>query len=387
VPSEGLVITLVLQGLSSDRVQRSAGQGKRQQDQSYQQLYPLTTTGNKAFHLAREKFFQRDIQVEVDSVDKGGNFVGTIYVNGQAWGLELVEQGLAKVHHPSGQRLKHYDRLKEAEELAKKSRIGVWSDYDAASEEKKAQEFAATRDAARSNATEAAKISIAVTEILDGSTFWYQQVGDQTKALESLMSQIQAHSFSAEASHSPAKGDLVAGRFTVDDSFYRAEVQKVINNGDTQLYQLLYLDYGNVEAVDSSRIRQLPSQFGISVLPRQAHQGRLAFIRAPAADAEFGVDAAALLKELVWDKQLVATVQFKEGQGANAVSYLSVGDPATKVPINAALVMAGLARVQRSRTKSAFYERLKEEEEKARRQRLCIWQYGDLPDSDDERAS
>lgn len=102
-------------------------------------------------------------------------------------------------------------------------------------------------------------------------------------------------------------------------------------------------------------------------------------IRAPGLDMEYGEDAAALLKELVWDKELVATTQYREGD----ISYLSLGDPATKVPINAALVMAGLARVQRSRTRSAFYDRLKEEEDKARKNRLNLWQYGDNYDSDE----
>jgi len=284
------------------------------------------------------------------------------------------------VHHGSAQRLKDYPKLREAEETAKKARLGVWADWDPAAEAARLAEASNAREAARSAQSEAAKLNVTVTEIVDGSNFWYQVVGEETRALESLMATMEAQKLDAAEPYTPSKGDIVAGQFTVDEHWYRAEVQKIV--GDKA--QLLYVDYGNVETIPLSRVRALPKDFSLVVLPRQAHHGRLAFIRAPSINADYGVDAAALLKELVWDKSLVATVQFKEGQGNETVSYLSLGDPETKIPINAALVISGLARVQKSRTKSAFYERLREEEEKARKSRLNIWQYGDVSDEEEE---
>jgi len=292
-----------------------------------------------------------------------------LFIGNVSFGLELVELGYAKVHHGSAQRLKEYNRLREAEEEAKRQRLGVWVDWDPTA-----------RENARTNASEAAKLSVMVTEIVDGGNFWYQVVGEETRALDSLMSTLGEQNLDSAPTHTPTKkGELIAGKFTVDNNWYRAEVQKI--NGDK--IQVLYVDYGNVETVSAERLRALGADFSLSVLPRQAHQGRLAFIRAPSISADYGVDAAALLKELVWDKQLVATVQFKE----ESVNYLSLGDPETKIPINAALVMSGLARVQKSRTRSAFYERLKEEEEKARKARMNIWQYGDLPESDEDEPA
>lgn len=383
VPSEEVLLCFVLQGLAVDRVTKTelSKQDKAKlADVPFAKLYPPTTPGNKALHLARDKFFQRDVQIEVDAVDKGGNFVGTLYLQGTPFGVELVEQGYAKVHHGSAQRLKEYPKLREAEESAKKSRLGVWIEYDPAAEAARIAEAQSAREAARAAQTEAAKLNVTVTEIVDGSNFWYQVVGEETRALEALMATLEDQKLEAAEPYTPKKGEIVAGQFTVDDHWYRAEVQKI--QGDK--VQLLYVDYGNVETVTLSRVRALPADFALSVLPRQAHHGRLAFIKAPSLSADYGVDAAALLKELVWDKTLVATVQFKEGQGADVVSYLSLGDPETKIPINAALVISGLARVQKSRTKSAFYERLREEEEKARKSRLNIWQYGDVDDDDDE---
>jgi len=384
VPSEDVLLCFALQGINVDRVTKTEltkQEKTKLSEVPLSKIYPPTTPGNKALHLVRDKFFQRDVQIEVDAVDKGGNFVGVLYLGGQPFGIELVEHGFAKLHEGSARRLKEYTKLKEAEESSKKQRLGVWADYDPAAEAAKIAEANSAREAARSAQSEAAKINVTVTEIVDGSNFWYQMIGEETRALESLMSTLGSQGLGNSEPYTPSKkGELVAGQFTVDDNWYRAEVQKI--TGDK--VQLLYVDYGNVETVPVSRIRTLPADFALSVLPRQAHNGRLAFIRAPSISADFGVDAAALLKELVWDKPLVATVQFKEGQGAETVSYLSLGDPETKIPINAALVISGLARVQKSRTQSAFYQRLLEEQEKARKSRLNIWQYGDV-DSDDEK--
>jgi len=146
-------------------------------------------------------------------------------------------------------------------------------------------------------------------------------------------------------------------------------------------YEVEYIDYGNKEILDSARIRPLPDAFGLKALSRQSHEAKLAFIKSPSLDEEFGRDAAALFKELVWGKTLIASIQGYEGGKAQ----LSLGDPEAKMPINAALVTAGLARVERRRRQNKYYEALQKEEAKAKAQRTMMWQYGDAPDSEDER--
>jgi staphylococcal nuclease domain-containing protein 1 len=281
-----------------------------------------------------------------------------------------VEAGLARLHTRSAERLSHYTALAAAETNAKDNRVGVWKDYDPEEEARKEREAREARDKALSERNEASKIKITVTDIVDGGNFWFQTVGSQTEALEELMGAFQSVDFDSQDAYTPKKGEIVAGKFSIDDNWYRAEVQKI--TGDD--IQLIFVDYGNVETVKASAVRALPEDFSLTILPKQASHGRLALIRVPGLESDYGVDAAAFLKELVWDKELVATVQYKEDN----VSYLSVGDPDTKVPINASLVMNGLARVQRSRSRSAFYDLLVEEQEKAKKNRVNMWQYGDI---------
>jgi len=49
------------------------------------------------------------------------------------------------------------------------------------------------------------------------------------------------------------------------------------------------------------------------------------------------------------------------------------------------LVQNGFGRVQKKQYKNKLYERLRKDEEKAKTSRLNLWEYGDIPDSDDEK--
>jgi len=122
-------------------------------------------------------------------------------------------------------------------------------------------------------------------------------------------------------------------------------------------------------------------EFNEKVLPRQSRVGRLAYIIPPKMEDEFGKDAAAFFKQLVWGKTLTAT-SYKDYVTGGVT--LVVGDPATSITINGALVAAGLARTERRRAGNQFFQALKLEEEKARKDHLNMWQYGDIPDSDEE---
>lgn len=92
-----------------------------------------------------------------------------------------------------------------------------------------------------------------------------------------------------------------------------------------------------------SRIRKLDDAFNETVLPRQARLGKLAYLNCPDLDDEWGRDAAAALKSLVWGHELVANPQSQEGN----VTTLILGEPEGKVHVNAAMVRQGLARVER----------------------------------------
>lgn len=64
------------------------------------------------------------VEVEVETMDKGGNFIGYMYVEGTNVSVALVDQGLAKVHF-TAERSNHYKALSAAEERAKEKKTQV----------------------------------------------------------------------------------------------------------------------------------------------------------------------------------------------------------------------------------------------------------------------
>jgi hypothetical protein len=59
---------------------------------------------------------QRDVEIEIDTVDKSGGFIGSLYVNKtENAALALVREGLASVHGYSAEGLSWAKQLYDAE--------------------------------------------------------------------------------------------------------------------------------------------------------------------------------------------------------------------------------------------------------------------------------
>lgn len=371
VPSQSVVLFFSLAGVATPRAPAS---GAKKEDEEADAVY-----GTQALQLAREKVFQRSVEVHIYNVDKGGNFLGQLIVNKQDFGLKLVEEGLARVSSRSLDSLSNKNDYKRLQEKAQKSRLNLWKDWD--EEAEKAKQAAREQERkARNESTEHKspdRFQIAVTEIIDGSTFCYQIIGEETKALSEMMNQFQNVDWTSLEPYTPKVGEVVSAQFSHDSNWYRAQISKVHSNS----YDVVYIDYGNSESVTHDKVRKLLTEFDERIVPRQAKTGKLAYIITPKLADDFGKDAAEFFKALVWGKTLSATLY--TDNYTNTTS-LVVGDPETNVTVNMALVSAGLAQTEKRRFGNQFFQGLKQEEEKARRDRLNLWQFGDIPDSDDE---
>lgn len=60
----------------------------------------------------------------METMDKGGNFIGWLFVDNINLSVALVEEGLAKVHF-TAERSNYYKQLQIAEENAKRNRRNV----------------------------------------------------------------------------------------------------------------------------------------------------------------------------------------------------------------------------------------------------------------------
>jgi staphylococcal nuclease domain-containing protein 1 len=327
-----------------------------------------------ALHFVKTKIHQHDVDFEVQAQDtRGSGFIGNVWVNKQSLSSLLLEEGFAKIYRGA-------DRDTEmviAESIAKKKKRGLWKDYDEAAEENQRKQQQQEREQKKPKQE---FVDVIVTEIVDGTTIWVQIVGPDAEQLEELMKQLAADDTPGE--YAPKEKEIVKAQFTADDTWYRAKVLKVLDNNE---YQVQYVDYGNSEVIPASRIRKLPAE--LNKLPHQATEAVLAFLKTNSIEDEFGREAVEFLRELVWGKTMMANVERKErlADGTHRL-HLSLGDRESQVLVNAALLRAGLARVDQIRGEQykEMLEKLREEESKARQSHLGIWEYGDPFDEDDE---
>jgi len=335
----------------------------------------------EASEFSREKLHQHDVELEVESHDKGGTFIGTLFLNKKNFAVTLLEEGLASLHTPSATRSPFFNELNEAEALAKQQKKQIWTNYDEAAEAaKRKQELEEQENQKNKND----HLRITVTEVVDASSFYVQIDSEELHQLDDLMKQLQTVASSNELPHNyePKVRDLVACKFSEDDVWYRAQI-KTVSSDSPRRYGVFYVDYGNEETTSIKSIRPLDP--GFCAFPRQAQLCFLAFIQAPKLEDDFGQEAADFLKDLVWNKKMIANLEYRDSEGR---MYLSCGDEHSRLHVNAELVKRGLARVNKRDVKyhraGHLVGKLLEEEQQARKLHLYIWQYGDIPDEDED---
>ena len=86
----------------------------------YQKYNSMIYTHRVAVH--RGGVFQ--VEVEVEAMDKGGNFIGWLFVDGVNLSVALVAEGLSKVHF-TAERSSHYNVLCAAEKEVKGNKLNV----------------------------------------------------------------------------------------------------------------------------------------------------------------------------------------------------------------------------------------------------------------------
>jgi len=335
--------------------------------------------GDEALAFARNLCFQRDVDIEVETVDKNGTFLGTILLGDKKnYNVMLLEAGLAKRVPPAADRSLHASALSQAEDVAKAAGRKVWENYSQ-EEEEAAREAATVAARAEQDAIpdeQKQVVELELTEIADGSHFYAHVAGDNTVA--ALQEQIAASCrANGDQGYDAKVGQTCCARFSVDDEWYRA---KVTARSATE-YTVFFLDYGNTDVVPKSRLKPLDASLSPQMLSPQAVECRLAYLVAnPPDDGAEGEDAAHALSEAAWGKRMRARIEDRDA-GVLLVTLLDE----SKGSVNEDMVLQGLLKVTKKVDKRAMplVKVLQEKCESAKTRRLGIWKYGDVDDDDE----
>merc|ERR1712110_1120445 len=119
IPRETCVITFLLAGISCPRAGRTMPGGIVAEAEPW---------GDEAMAFVKEMILQREVEIEVEQIDKGGNFIGWCFVDNTNISVALVEGGYASSHFTAEK--SNYGRLiAVSEENAKRSKEKRWANY------------------------------------------------------------------------------------------------------------------------------------------------------------------------------------------------------------------------------------------------------------------
>ncbi|UXI18301.1 transmembrane protein 242-like [Sarcoptes scabiei] len=359
IPKENCLINLVLSGVNTPK--------------------PNDPILPDALSFTRLKVLQRDVHVEIETVDKIGNFIGSVYYDKtHNLALELIRNGLLSVREYSKNQ-----ELITAEIEAKNARKGIWKDWK---EETAIEDVQDDADAEENESSAVDDLSqrkrVIITNLSkDFTSFYAQQVKDGPE-IENLLHQLRQEADSnppIPGSCKPKKGDLVIAKFSEDGQWYRAKIEKIINANESQV---LYIDYGNREVLDNKNISSMPLG-NFTSFPAAAKEYSFAFVF-PDTDEEFVEECRDVFMEATFNKILLLKTEYKDTQtGLEAATLL---DEETKQDVILQMVKDGWLFVDsKSRREFRLLKKLKEytdSQESAKKNGLNLWQYGDVTPDD-----
>ncbi|KAK7369584.1 hypothetical protein VNO80_11625 [Phaseolus coccineus] len=349
---------------------------------------------DEAISFMRRKIMQRDVEIEVETVDRTGTFLGSLWESKTNVAITLLETGFAKLQTSFGSdRIPDFHLLERAEQSARSQKLKIWENYvegeevsNGAPVENKQQEV----------------LKVTVTEVLGGGKFYVNPVGDQKLAsIQQQLSFLNLQEAPLIGAFNPKKGDIVLCLFGADKSWYRA----MIVNGPrgpvaspNDMFEVFYIDYGNQEEVPYSQLRPLDPS--VSAAPGLAQLCSLAYVKVPNLEEDFGQEAAEYLSELTLNsgKEFRAKVEERDtsggkakGQGTGTVLAVTLVAVDSEISVNAAILQEGLGRLEKRnrwdrKEKQQAFDNLETFQGEARTSRRGMWQYGDIQSDDEDTA-
>ncbi|KAJ8906198.1 hypothetical protein NDN08_002693 [Rhodosorus marinus] len=373
LPSHSCTLALALKGVRCPVPSRTLhGESAAQPGQPF---------GDEALHFVKLSFLQRDVQVDISSVDKTGAFLGTVRLTGQTPQAPMIDIGLSLLSHGYASLNEFFDPDRDeggqiyskTQEDAKTADKGIWKDY-------KVQEAAAQKEIEAQQT--AGQVRGRVVDVGYGGKIVLHagvpNVEESIRILETSLATLDVGDSNLPISMIKP-GDGYAGKSAYDGSWYRCRVYSIdANSGKAKVR---FIDYGIDDVVSARDLKRLPSE--ASGIPKLAFPIRFQYVVVPGDGDDYGIDAGQYLRELVYGKEVTAEVAYRDSDGtAIATVSLDGKDVASE------MLKVGLARVLRqyNRHSKAAFEKYAADEEIGKKTHNYLWVHGDPYGSDEDDA-
>lgn len=380
-PKEGTKLTLILGGLSNSNSQEAGAEG---------------------LEYMNRKYLQRNVEFDIYDTDKIGGFIGNLYSNAQALKpvqVEILSNGLARIHDLAVNSNKFAGDLEKAEEAARVAHKGIWKDYDEEKAEKEANEASAKMQQLNLEAAKPKFFDIEIVDISRSQVLSYHLIDAEISAkfaqFKKDFNDFHSQNPSASANSpdlpvnltkGPKKNELVSAKFAENGKYYRARVLNF--DKASNKYEVKHVDFGNVDKVTLSEMRALPKKFGIDVIKPFAHTMKLQNITLPPTQPnDYLTEAIYVLEDLTFDKKLVLSglPSTTPGVEYDGILYDSEKSLNLSYTINKELVSEGYGIVDSKAPThlKSYVDELEVLEKKAKSERVGCWELGDITQGDD----
>ncbi|XP_059644882.1 ribonuclease TUDOR 1-like [Cornus florida] len=353
---------------------------------------------NEAIALMRRKIMQRDVEIEVETVDRTGTFLGSLWESKTNMAVPLLEAGLAKLQTTFNiDRVPDAHLLVQAEQSAKKQKLKIWENFV------EGEEVSSASTSERKQKYQKEEMKVMVTEVLEGGKFYVQIVEDQNVAsIQQQLAALNIQEAPVIGAFNPKKGDVVLAQFTADNSWNRAMIvnasQGAVKSPNDK-FEVFYIDYGNQEVVLYGQLRPLDPS--VSSAPGHAQLCSLAHVKIPGLEEDYGQEAAVRLSEhtLNSPKEFNAVIEGRDtslggkvkGQGTGTILVVTLFDAEADSSVNATMLKEGLARLEKrrrweSKERRQALDELETYQAEARKKRIGMWEYGDVQSDDEDTA-
>jgi len=353
---------------------------------------------------------QREVQVEIEKVDRNANFIGNVYApEGMDVSIWLLQNGYAKIFQRQNQRgpMNVRPALRKAENEAKENRAGCWENYTSPAEKVETEEAKESGDRPsegtrrRRGCPQGAKgdrskrrerkperlksMSVQVTHLSDGVTFFARSSNDpRAEMIEDYMRKIDPTTCTFNPSFKVERGVIVAGLYELDGNFYRCKIQGPgPMDGDVRLWRCDWIDFGERGEVRETAILEIENDV-VRNGPPLAMKCVLAGLKPPPENSNYYDSATRRFWSEIFDKSLDLKI-LRQNKDIRYVTVNFKGDS-----INDKMLREGVLRVHEGRDmreEPAYKEHLVALQNKAYEDHVGLWQFGDLgsDDEDDDR--
>lgn len=282
--------------------------------------------GQDAIKFAKSTLMQRNVKMEIESVDKYGICHGILFINNKNYNSSLVTQGLgylSLIGRPS----KIHEDLEKSQKSALSAKIGMWSKFTPESLDIKTksslvecqQSFRAT-----------------MIEMTDPHEFYLHNV--DASELPEIEEKITIEFDKVQNLKAPVM-DKTLCLATFDGGLFRGQI---LRKKKDNVYDVQFIDYGNKDSLSINELYRIPPS--VAYYKPQAVKCSLAYVECAPKGFDLQGRALDVAYKMCWEQKLVAHVVYKDEE-YNHVVLNSHNKPEIENSLNYALLESALARV------------------------------------------